>query len=160
MKYIRIKAISNCVGIRRSAVEYINKASDLDAKLEYPLCLIDLKLDDKLDKANFFGNEVSLVNGTPIGINRIRKVNGLKGEENEYVYFELLPLELTSEAVPFYEDSIKNGYIFDEKAGEFEYILGLIYEEANPLKASEYFKFARDKNFPLASIKLESNHIM
>lgn len=54
MKYIRIKAISNCVGIRRSAVEYINKASDLDAKLEYPLCLIDLKLDDKLDKANFF----------------------------------------------------------------------------------------------------------
>lgn len=43
MKYLRIKAISNCVGIRRSSVAYINKVSDLNKKFEYPLNLIDLK---------------------------------------------------------------------------------------------------------------------
>lgn len=37
MKYLRIKAISNCVGIRRSSVDYINKASDLNKKLNIRL---------------------------------------------------------------------------------------------------------------------------
>lgn len=54
MKYLRIKAISNCVGIRRSSVDYINKVSDLNKKFEYPLNLIDLKIDENLDKGIFF----------------------------------------------------------------------------------------------------------
>lgn len=153
MKYLRLKAISNCLGIRRSAVEYINKASDLNNKVEYPLNLIDLKVDEKLNKAYFFQNEVELKTGTPIGINRVRKVKGLNKDEDEYVYFEILPLELSNEAISFYEDSIKNGYIFDEKAGEFEYILGLIYEQIDENKAKEYFDLAKKKNFMLASKK-------
>lgn len=136
MKYLRIKAISNCVGIRRSSVDYINKVSDLNKKFEYPLNLIDLKIDENLNKGIFFQNEVLLKCGTPIGINLVRTVNGLNKEEKEYVYFEILPLELDEEAAPFYEDSIKNGYIFDEKAGEFEYILGLIYENSDLDKAN------------------------
>ena len=160
MKYLRIKAISNCVGIRRSSVDYINKVSDLNKKFEYPLNLIDLKIDENLDKGIFFQNEVSLKCGTPIGINLVRIVNGLNKEEKEYVYFEILPLELDEEAAPFYEDSIKNGYIFDEKAGEFEYILGLIYENSDLDKASEYFKLSKKKNFSLASNKVKDNHII
>lgn len=160
MKYLRIKAISNCVGIRRSSVDYINKASDLNKKFEYPLNLIDLKIDENLDKGIFFQNEVSLKCGTPIGINLVRTVNGLNKEEKEYVYFEILPLELDEEAVPFYEDSIKKGYIFDEKAGEFEYILGLIYENFDLDKANEYFKLSKKKNFSLASNKVRDNHII
>lgn len=160
MKYLRIKAISNCVGIRRSSVDYINKVSDLNKKFEYPLNLIDLKIDENLDKGIFFQNEVSLKCGTPIGINLVRAVNGLNKEEKEYVYFEILPLELDEEAAPFYEDSIKNGYIFDEKAGEFEYILGLIYENSDLDKANEYFKLSKKKNFSLASNKVKDNHII
>lgn len=98
--------------------------------------------------------------GTPIGINLVRTVNGLNKEEKEYVYFEILPLELDEEAVLFYEDSIKNGYIFDEKAGEFEYILGLIYENSDLDKANEYFKLSKKKNFSLASNKVRDNHII
>ncbi len=160
MKYLRIKAISNCVGIRRSSVDYINKVSDLNKKFEYPLNLIDLKIDENLDKGIFFQNEVLLKCGTPIGINLVRTVNGLNKEEKEYVYFEILPLELDEEVVPFYEDSIKNGYIFDEKAGEFEYILGLIYENSDLDKANEYFKLSKKKNFSLASNKVRDNHII
>lgn len=160
MKYLRIKAISNCVGIRRSSVDYINKVSDLNKKFEYPLNLIDLKIDENLDKGIFFQNEVLLKCGTPIGINLVRTVNGLNKEEKEYVYFEILPLELDEEAAPFYEDSIKNGYIFDEKAGEFEYILGLIYENSDLDKANEYFKLSKKKNFSLASNKVNDNHII
>lgn len=160
MKYLRIKAISNCVGIRRSSVDYINKVSDLNKKFEYPLNLIDLKIDENLNKGIFFQNEVSLKCGTPIGINLARTVNGLNKEEKEYVYFEILPLELDEEAAPFYEDSIKNGYIFDEKAGEFEYILGLIYENSDLDKANEYFKLSKKKNFSLASNKVKDNHII
>ena len=66
MKYLRIKAISNSVGIRRSTDDYINKVSDLNKKFEYPLNLIDLKIDENLDKGIFFQNEVSLKCGTPI----------------------------------------------------------------------------------------------
>lgn len=160
MKYLRIKAISNCVGIRRSSVDYINKVSDLNKKFEYPLNLIDLKIDENLNKGIFFQNEVLLKCGTPIGINLVRTVNGLNKEEKEYVYFEILPLELDEEAAPFYEDSIKNGYIFDEKAGEFEYILGLIYENSDLDKANEYFKLSKKKNFSLASNKVKDNHII
>lgn len=160
MKYLRIKAISNCVGIRRSSVDYINKVSDLNKRFEYPLNLIDLKIEENLDKGIFFQNEVSLKYGTPIGINLVRTVNGLNKEEKEYVYFEILPLELDEEAAPFYEDSIKNGYIFDEKAGEFEYILGLIYENSDLDKANEYFKLSKKKNFSLASNKVKDNHII
>lgn len=160
MKYIRIKAISNCLGIRRSAVEYIRQNSELQKKLEYPLTLIDLKLSDSLERATFFQNEVELKNGTPIGINQVRKVKGLNKIEDEYVYFEILPLDLSEEAIPFYEDSIKNGYIFDEKAGEFEYILGLIYEKNNPIKAQEYFELAKKRNFPLALKKVDVSHII
>lgn len=160
MKYLRIKAISNCVGIRRSSVDYINKVSDLNKKFEYPLNLIDLKIDENLNKGIFFQNEVLLKCGTPIGINLVRTVNGLNKEEKEYVYFEILPLELDEEAAPFYEDSIKNGYIFDEKAGEFEYILGLIYENSDLNKANEYFKLSKKKNFSLASNKVKDNHII
>lgn len=160
MKYLRIKAISNCVGIRRSSVDYINKVSDLNKKFEYPLNLIDLKIDENLNKGIFFQNEVLLKCGTPIGINLVRTVNGLNKEEKEYVYFEILPLELDEEAAPFYEGSIKNGYIFDEKAGEFEYILGLIYENSDLDKANEYFKLSKKKNFSLASNKVKDNHII
>lgn len=160
MKYLRIKAISNCVGIRRSSVDYINKVSDLNKKFEYPLNLIDLKIDENLNKGIFFQNEVLLKCGTPIGINLVRTVNGLNKEEKEYVYFEILPLELDEEAAPFYEDSIKNGYIFDEKAGEFEYILGLIYENSDLDKTNEYFKLSKKKNFSLASNKVKDNHII
>lgn len=58
---------------------------------------------------------MSLKCGTPIGINLVRTVNGLNKEEKEYVYFEILPLELDEEAVPFYEDSIKMGTFLMKK---------------------------------------------
>lgn len=148
MKYLKLKAISSCMGIRRSEIYYLNENNIDISKLSYPLNKI--KIDDIsfIDNTiTFFEEKYSFVNGNVISKRIQNKVFSLDKEEIEYLYFEILPLELSLEAVPYYEDAIKNNYIFDEKAGEFEFILSLIYKNNDKEKHIEYLNLAKNKGF-------------
>lgn len=158
MKYLRLKAVSSCLGIRRSVVAYVSSSDDLKQSLEYPLNLIELCFNDNIEDIEFFKEKIKLTTGVPVSHSMVRTVAGLNKDEKEYDYFEILPLELVEDAIPFYSESIKNGYVFDEKAGEFEYIIGLIYEKIDSIKANEYFELAKKKNFSLADNKLNKSH--
>lgn len=148
MKYLKLKAISSCMGIRRSEIYYLNENNIDISKLSYPLNKI--KIDDIsfIDNTiTFFEEKYSFVNGNVISKRIQNKVFSLDKEEIEYLYFEILPLELSLEVVPYYEDAIKNNYIFDEKAGEFEFILSLIYKNNDKEKHIEYLNLAKNKGF-------------
>lgn len=148
MKYLRLKAISSCMGIRRSEIYYLNEDNIDISKFSYPLNKIKIS-NISLDNSTitFFDEEYHLENGNVISKRIQDKVYSLNNEEIEYLYFEILPLELSFDAISYYEDAINNNYIFDEKDGEFEYILSLIYKDNEKDKHLEYLNLAKTKGF-------------
>ena len=151
-KVLRLKAISNCLGIRRSVVKYINISSGSYSfeKEEYPLSKIKFELsnNDKIS-VSFNNNTVVLSDGIEEQFSFTNKVSTLTGDSvNEYVFLGMMILPLGLDAIPYYERAINDGNWFDERAGEFEYLIGLVYEnEGNNEKALEYFTKAKELGF-------------
>lgn len=151
-RVLRIKGISNAIGIRRSIVTY-EQVIDGDYILsdkEYPLKNLKYRLEIRNHKIYLVFNEerVELLDGVSHSFTLSRKVKTLKGYELEHLEYIFVLIPLDKEAISFYEDSINKGYIFDEKKGEFDYLIGLIYQyEGNIELSREYLNKAKEQGF-------------
>lgn len=151
-RVLRIKGISNAIGIRRSIVVYMEVSEGeftLD-KAEYPLNNLkySLKIQNNQVKINYKDEEFILTDGESHTFNERRMVKSLTGEIPEFIEVNFLLVPLSSEAIKYYEDSQNKGYVFDEKNGEFSYLIGLIYKSLGKSELSqEYFKKAHDEGF-------------
>ena len=72
--------------------------------------------------------------------------NSIETEQN---VLGIMLMELSEDAIPFYEKQIQDGYTFDQWGGEFEFITGLIYKIVmnDDSNANIWFNKALDKNF-------------
>lgn len=151
-RVLRIKGISNAIGIRRSVVAY--EACEegvfcLD-KAEYPLRNLkyELKVNNNEITLVFNKEEIKLEDGVSHSFKTIRKVKSLLKEEMESVEYNFMLIPLNEEAIKYYEDSIQKGYVFDEKNGEFNYLIGLAYRMlGDKQKAGEYLEKAKLEGF-------------
>ena len=152
MKYLlRIKGVSDCAGMKRTNIAYTmmeNGKVDL-SNLDHPLKTFknfELK-DGNLIMENI--NE-KLPIGEEVSYSKTSKslLNG-KNEVTEYLDIRFLVLPLDKEAIDYYKKAIEDGYIFDAWDGEFEYIIGLIYEEElnDEENAKIYFDASKKKRF-------------
>lgn len=146
MKFVRFKATSECIGIRRSSVVYflLNDETTYDvSQCEHPLNSIK---EIKINKAcvSFLGEDFDIDHP----INFTLKATSLGQELKEYCHLDIKFIELKENDI----ERIKT--LFDERldpeySGEFEYILGFYYLN-NDLNGDEYFKQSYDKGFRLA----------
>lgn len=159
---LRIKAISSCIGIRRSVINYFDvSCGKLSlSKEEYPLNSIDLEIVDIDDEsiAIKIKEETILIQlGKEEQIRYVNKVQTLTGQnEQEYILLTFILMPLEEEAIAFYQKAIDNDEWFDEQKGEFEYIIGLIYEKMNMEEmAQNYFKTAKRACFKPSLSKIK-----
>ena len=151
MKYIiRIKAVSSCIGIRRSNLCYIrleDKSYDL-TKLPHPLKTFKgMSLNGM--KLNVNGETKLLKPGYEEYYYKNNQVETLAGMETEQAVLGALLIPLDRKIDSFYNKAISDGERFDQWDGEFEYLLGLLYEYEfkDSSKAIEYYDKARAKGF-------------
>ena len=151
MKYIiRIKAVSECIGIRRSTLSYINledRSYDL-RPLGHPLSSFkEMTLDGM--KLKIGGHEELLKPGYEEFFYKNNEVKSLNKTEIERVVLGALLIPLDREMDKIYNKAIDDGESFDQWNGEFEYLLGLLYQyEFNDInRANEYFNKAEAKGF-------------
>ena len=149
MKIVRLKAVSLCLGIRRSYLAYIpykNGVYSL-ADLSHPIKVFEsVKLDgDTLTSLN--GSE--LISNDEIFFYKNRTVVSLNKELVEQCVLGALAMDLSNNVIDFYQESIDNDIRFDEADGEYEYLIGLIYEyENNDLEnAKIWYGKAIEKGF-------------
>lgn len=157
-KVLRIKATSSCIGIRRKVLAYTDlHDGEYNFKTyEYPLSKIKFIYSINEDTLKFQDQTIklSLANEEQFYIkNEVSTIQGDIIDEHIFINIMLMPLDI--EAIPYYENAIKNGDWFDESKGEFEYLIGLIYENSNDfIKSQEYFKIASCYNFLPAKFKI------
>lgn len=151
MKFIRFKAICECLGIRRSSVAYfvLNEANTYDvSNYEHPLNSLK---EIKINKAcvTFLDNEYDIDHP----INFKLKANSLGTELEEHCHLDIKFIEVKENDL----DRIKGlfGQRLDtEFAGEFEFIYGF-YLLNNNIDANEYFKLSSEAGFRLAKKYIE-----
>lgn len=150
---LRIKAVSQCMGIRRASLTYI----------EYKDGIYDLSfLEHPLNKFRTINISNGLVNGKittsgeEIYFNLNNKVQTLNGEETETIVLGVLLLDLDYEMLDFYLNAISNNQKFDQWNGEIEYIIGLMYllDRNDESNANIWFEKARDKGFKYELLKV------
>lgn len=151
-RVLRIKGISNAMGIRRSIVHYgmIKSADFVLNNVEYPLKNLKFSLGQQNDSVflTFNNEKTELINGVEQSFKKTRVVKGLFKDEMEYIEIDFMLLPLDVEAIKYYQDSIDKGYVFDEKNGEFTYIIGLIYQANGDIEKSNiYFNKAKEEGF-------------
>lgn len=148
MRFIRFKAISECIGIRRSSVAYFNyfdnQAYDV-SKYEHPLNSLKTI---KINKAciSFLDQDFDIDHP----INFQLKATSLGNEITEYCHLDVMFIEINDKNVDLLKDKF-NDY-FDEYKGEYEFLVGLYYYNNDKKnEAMEYFKVSKEKGFKLAS---------
>lgn len=149
MKIIRLKAVSLCLGIRRSYLTYIpyknGEYSLID--LSHPIKVFEsVRLDgDTLTSLNVS----EFISFDEIFFYKNRTVVSLNKELVEQCVLGALVMDLSNNVIDFYKESIDNDIRFDEADGEYEYLIGLIYEyENNDLdNAKIWYDKAIDKGF-------------
>ncbi len=151
-RVLRVKAVSNAIGIRRSIVSYQPCETGVYVldKAEYPLKNLKYELKVNLNEVNLIFNkeEIKLEDGISHSFKTIRKVKTLTGEELEALEYNFMVVPLNEEAITYYEESIKKGYVFDEKNGEFNYLIGLAYQSlGNEQLAKTYLQKAKEEGF-------------
>ncbi len=147
MKFIRFKAISECLGIRRSSVAYflINETNTYDVSTyEHPLNSLK---EIKINKAcvTFLGEDYDIDHA----INFKLKAHSLGNEIDEHAHLDIKFIEVNEKDL----DRIKG--LFDERldpeySGEFEFIYGFYLLNCG-LDSSEYFSQSLNKGFRLAN---------
>ena len=151
MKYIlRIKAVSQCMGIRRATLaysEYNDKIINL-ADTDQPLKKFK-NIEINNNKITYNGSTLDLVLNEEIYFYLNRSVNTGNSIETEQNVLGIMLMELHDDAISYYEKEINDGYMFDQWNGEFEFIIGLIYSLVlnNKNESDYWFNKALDKNF-------------
>ncbi len=152
MKFIRFKAISECLGIRRSSVAYflLSNENTYDvSSYEHPLNSLK---EIKINKAcvTFLDQDFDIDHP----INFKLKARSLDSEIDEHCHLDIKFIEVKENDL----DRIKE--LFDKRldpeyAGEFEFIYGF-YLLNNNMEADEYFKNSYNSGFRLAKRYIES----
>ena len=155
---VRIKAVSLCLGIRRANVIYIKLSNDeYDlSSLEHPLKLFkNIKLNN--NEIEILGKKKLLKVGEEVFFYNNKKVVVNNGDSIEEVTLGAMILPLDIEMKDYYIDAINNGFLFDQWNGEFEYLLGMMYElDQNDFNHSnEYYNIALKKGFKFKLLKNE-----
>jgi len=153
LNILRLKAVSQCIGIRRSSIAYFiydgNKIYDV-SKYEHPLNSIKtISFNDNLVSFLDIKNEAKDV--IPFNL----KATSLGQEVSEVCYLEIKLMDINDSNL----ELVKNNFnqVFDESLGEYEFIYGYyLYMNNRKEESMEYFKAALDKGFKLA-IKYYNN---
>lgn len=157
MKYLlRIKGVSECLGIRRESLAYSlfgNGKIDL-SNTDHPLCAIKELLING-DQVTINDETQKLILGEEAWFSFGQNVMSNKGSILERIDIRVMVFPLAEEAITYYQNAIEEKYIFDAWDGEFEYLVGLIYElELNNLnKAIEWYMKAKQKRFNFELIR-------
>lgn len=152
MKYIvRIKAVSECMGIRRAALCYVkedNNTFDI-SKLSHPLKKFK-SIEIKDSNIIVDGKKEALSIGKEVYFYKYNKVETGVSMETEQIVLGAMLMPLDKEMEEYYIKKIKEGITFDQWKGEFEYLIGLMYElDLNDLeKANSWYLKAIEKEFP------------
>ena len=147
MEIIRFKAVSNCIGIRRSSIAYFlydsNKSFDVSS-YEHPL--------NSIKTINVNNNLISFLDKENIAEDVIPfelKASSLGQEVTEICYLDVKLMDLNDTNIEFVKNNFND--IFDELNGEYEFIVGYyLYNSNKKEEANEYFKQSLDKGFKLA----------
>ncbi len=152
MKFVRFKAICECLGIRRSSVAYfLMDESNIYDVSTYEHPLNSLK-NIKINKAcvSFLDYEFDIDHP----INFKLKATSLDKEIEEHCHLDIRFIEVKENDL----DRIKELFtkrLDPEYAGEFEFIYGF-YLLNNNMDASEYFTMSDKLGFRLAKRYIES----
>lgn len=157
MKYVlRIKAVSQCFGIRRANVIYLemkDRVFDLTSQ-DHPMA--------SFKGITIKGNSVSVLDttnelkiGEDVFFYKNSNVSTQTGEVVETKAMGVMMLPLDIEMLDYYQNAINNGERFDTWNGEMEYILGMMYEldQNNDLEAEEWYNKALEKGFKFKLLK-------
>ena len=151
MKYIlRIKCVSSCIGIRRSSLFYTvleNKTIDLK-QFEHPFPGFN-SLNIKDGIVTVLDKSLKLIMGEEIYFYKNDYVQSLTSKVEEMKTLGVMVMPLDSVAIDYYKDQINEGYTFDQWNGEFEYIIGLIYDYVlkDNKNSSAWYDKAKNKGF-------------
>lgn len=151
MKYIlRLKAVSQCYGIRRATLTYIDLNDGVYSLtcLEHPLNKFkDIIIKDKTITILEENKDLRL--GEDIFFYKDNIVKTPTGNTKETLALGVMLFPLDKGMESYYLDAIEKGQKFDQWNGEIEYLLSMMYElDLNDLdKAKEYYDKAQKKGF-------------
>ena len=151
MDYIvRIKCVSECIGIRRSSLIYLKmKDTELDlTKLSHPMSKFK-SLSLKGDSLIIDGKAETLRQGDEIYFYKANKVQSLDSTVDERLTLGAILMPLHPVMLKMYEKSIEDGLTFDQWSGEFEFLMGAVHEICNHDmdEANFYYDKAEAKGF-------------
>lgn len=151
---LRIKAVSQCIGIRRASLTYIEYKDGI-----YDLSFLEHPLNKfrTINISNGLVNGKIITSGEEIYFNTNNKVKTLNGEETETIVLGILLLDLDYDMLDFYLNAISNNQKFDQWNGEIEYIIGLMYllDKNDKSNANIWFEKAHDKGFKYELLKVK-----
>jgi hypothetical protein len=148
VEILRLKAVSSCIGIRRTSIAYFlydgNMTYDV-SEYEHPLNSIkSIKFDNHL--VSFLDKENESADMIPFTL----KATSLGSEVSEICYLDIKLMDINDQNVEFIKKNIDD--VVNEQPGEYEFIIGFYYlNNKEEEKSQEYFKASHDKGFKLAS---------
>lgn len=153
---IRIKAVSECMRIRRAALCYVkeeNSSYDI-SKLPHPLKKFkNIKIEDSM--IEILGKREALSLGKEVYFYITNPVDTGNGIEIERITLGAMLMPLDKEMEEYYLEQIKQNITFDQWNGEYEYFLGLMYEldQKDEESAKEWYNRALEKKFPYSLLQ-------
>lgn len=147
---VRIKAVSECMRIRRAALCYVrfeNFTYDIH-KEPHPLKkFISFKIEDS--SIIIDGKKESLKVNEEVFFYKNNMVDTGSSMENEELVLGAMLIPLDKSMENQFLELIKENQTLDQWNGELEYLLGMLYEFEfhDDKKAEEYYLLAREKKF-------------
>lgn len=164
MKYvIRIKAVSSCMRIRRSALCYL---MDLDNTYDLSRLIHPLKKFKSLTVKDSCiivdGKKEALSLGEEVYFYKNNNVDTGSSIEVEQLVLGAMLLPLDKDMEEYYQKKIDEGISFDEWKGEFEYLIGLMYELDlhDVINASLWYEKAKEKKFPFYILSVNEEEVI
>lgn len=151
MKYVvRIKAVSECMRIRRAAICYVreeNHTYDIH-KEPHPLKkFLKVTIEDSMIIVD--GKKEALKIGEEVFFYKKNLVDTGNGLEEEILVLGAMLIPIDKEMEEHYLKLIQENQTFDQWNGEVEYLLGMLYELEikNDSIANEWYLKAKNKKF-------------
>ena len=147
---VRVKAVSECMRIRRAALCYVkneNNTYDIHKEVHPLKKFISFTLKDSIITVD--GKSEALKVGEEVFFYKKNMVDTGNSLEEETIVLGAMLIPLDLSMLKQYESLIEDGQTLDQWNGEFEYLIGMIYELClhDDLKANEWYLKAKDKKF-------------
>lgn len=151
MKYVvRIKAVSECMRIRRAALCYVkeeNHTYDIHSETHPLKKFLSVTIKDSMIIVD--GKMEALKIGEEVFFYKKNMVDTGEKLEEEILVLGAMLIPLDINMKDHYIDLIEKGETLDQWNGEFEYLLGMMYElDLNDdSMANQWYLKAREKKF-------------